>query len=63
MVIGDLLVSDIGAEVRGYTADVTRTLPISGTFSAEQTILYNIVLEAQNAGIAAAKVGNNFWFW
>jgi len=61
MVIGDLLVSDIGAEVRGYTADVTRTLPVSGTFSTEQTILYNIVLEAQNAGIAAAKVGNNFW--
>lgn len=61
MVIGDLLVSDIGAEVRGYTADVTRTLPVSGTFTPEQAILYNVVLEAQNAGIAASKVGNNFW--
>jgi len=57
----NLLVSDIGAEVRGYTADVTRTLPVNGKFSDEQAQIYNIVLEAQTAGIDAAKVGNNFW--
>jgi Xaa-Pro aminopeptidase len=57
----NLLVSDIGAEYRGYTADVTRTLPVNGKFSPEQTIIYQLVLDAQNAGINAAKAGNNFW--
>jgi Xaa-Pro aminopeptidase len=58
---GDLLVSDVGAEFRGYTADVTRTMPVNGKFSPEQKIIYNIVLEAQNAGIKACKAGNKFW--
>lgn len=58
---GDLLVCDIGAEYHNYTADVTRTLPVNGTFSEEQTIIYNIVLEAQEAGIRACKEGNRFW--
>lgn len=58
---GDLLVSDVGAEYRGYTADVTRTIPVNGKFSPEQKIIYNIVLEAQNAGIKACKPGNKFW--
>jgi Xaa-Pro aminopeptidase len=58
---GDLLVSDVGAEYRGYTADVTRTMPVNGKFSPEQKIIYNIVLEAQNAGIKACKAGNKFW--
>ena len=57
----DLLVSDIGAEYRGYTADVTRTLPVNGKFSEEQKIIYNIVLEAQKAGIQQCKKGNKFW--
>ncbi|MDB4089189.1 aminopeptidase P N-terminal domain-containing protein [Flavobacteriales bacterium] len=57
----DLLVSDIGAEYHGYTADVTRTLPVNGTYSKEQTIIYNIVLEAQTAGIKACVEGNSFW--
>lgn len=57
----DLLVSDIGAEYHGYTADVTRTLPINGKFSEEQKIIYNIVLEAQKAGIQQCKKGNKFW--
>lgn len=57
----DLLVSDIGAEYHGYTADVTRTLPAKGTFSIEQKIIYNIVLEAQQAGIDACIKGNKFW--
>ena len=57
----DLLVSDIGAEYHGYTADVTRTLPTDGHFSDEETIIYNIVLAAQQAGIDACIAGNKFW--
>lgn len=57
----DLLVSDIGAEYHGYTADVTRTLPTDGVFSVEEKIIYNIVYEAQQAGIAKCKPGNKFW--
>lgn len=57
----DLLVSDIGAEYHGYTADVTRTLPVNGKFSKEEAIIYNIVLKAQQAGIDSCKVGNKFW--
>ena len=49
----DLLVIDAGAEYHGYTADVTRTLPVDGTFSEQEKIIYNIVLEAQEAGIKA----------
>lgn len=57
---GDLLVSDVGAEYHGYTADVTRTLPVSGTFSPEQRALYELELQAQEAGIAEVKAGNAF---
>lgn len=57
----DLLISDIGAEYHGYTADVTRTLPANGKFSNEQKIIYNIVLEAQQAGIEKCVEGNKFW--
>jgi Xaa-Pro aminopeptidase len=57
----DMLVSDIGAEYHGYTADVTRTLPTDGVFSEEEKIIYNIVYEAQQAGIAQCKAGNKFW--
>ena len=57
----DLLVSDIGAEYHGYTADVTRTIPTDGTFSEEEKTIYNIVYEAQQAGIAKCKAGNKFW--
>ncbi|MGB1041383.1 MAG: M24 family metallopeptidase, partial [Flavobacteriales bacterium] len=57
----DLLVSDIGAEYHGYTADVTRTLPVNGKYSKEQAIIYNIVLEAQSAGINSCLAGNSFW--
>ncbi len=58
---GNLLVSDIGAEYHGYTADVTRTLPVDGTFSKEEKIIYNLVYEAQKAGIEACKPGARFW--
>lgn len=57
---GDLLVSDVGAEYHGYTADVTRTLPVSGTFSPEQRTIYELELQAQEAGIAQVRAGNAF---
>ena len=58
---GDLLLLDAGVEGDElYTADVTRTLPVSGTFTKEQREVYDIVLEAQKAGIAAAQPGADF---
>ncbi len=57
----DLIVVDIGAEYHGYSADVTRTFPVNGKFTKEQMIIYNIVLEAQEAGIAACIPGSRFW--
>ncbi len=56
----DLVLMDLGAEYRGYTADVTRTIPANGKFSPEQRAIYDLVYEAQEAGIAAAIVGNPF---
>jgi Xaa-Pro aminopeptidase len=56
----DLVLMDLGAEYHGYTADVTRTIPANGKFSKEQKLIYNLVYEAQEAGIKAAKVGNRF---
>ncbi|MBN4072246.1 aminopeptidase P N-terminal domain-containing protein [Flavobacteriales bacterium AH-315-E23] len=61
MVDNDLIVVDIGAEYHGYSADITRTIPVNGKFTKEQMIIYNIVLEAQQAGIAACQPGNRFW--
>ncbi|WP_375423251.1 aminopeptidase P family protein [uncultured Friedmanniella sp.] len=58
---GDLLLLDAGVELDSlYTADVTRTLPISGEFSDAQRRVYEAVLEAQDAGIAAAQPGATF---
>jgi len=57
---GDLVVIDIGAKYRGYSADVTRTIPIDGRFTADQRAVYDIVLEAQRAGIEAASPGASF---
>lgn len=54
---GDLIVLDIGARYRGYTADITRTFPLSGRFTAEQREIYEIVLEAQAAAIARCRPG------
>ena len=56
----DMLVCDIGAEYHGYSADVTRTIPVDGNFSAEEKIIYNIVYDAQQAGIAQCKPGEYF---
>ena len=55
-----LILMDLGAEYNGYTADVTRTIPVSGKFSPEQKALYQIVYDAQNAGIKAAQKGASF---
>lgn len=49
MEAGEVVVMDIGAQVEGYAADVTRTAPVSGTFSADQRAIYDIVLAAQKA--------------
>jgi Xaa-Pro aminopeptidase len=57
----DLILVDAGVEGRElYTADVTRTLPVCGRFSRDQRLIYELVLEAQNAGLAAVKPGNDF---
>ncbi len=53
----DLVLMDLGAEYHNYTADVTRTIPADGTFSPAQRAIYDIVYEAQEAGIAASVVG------
>ena len=58
---GDLLLLDAGVELDTlYTADVTRTLPVNGRFSDDQRTVYEAVLEAQQAGIDAAKPGAKF---
>ena len=57
---GDLIVIDVGASWGGYTADITRTIPASGTYSARQREVYEIVQRAQAAGLAAAKPGATF---
>ena len=54
---GDLVLCDVGAEVGGYAADITRTFPVSGRFSAEQRAVYDTVLRAQEAGMKALKAG------
>ena len=54
---GEVLLSDCAAEYHGYSADVTRTIPVNGKFTDAQKIIYELVLEAQDSGIAAAKPG------
>jgi Xaa-Pro aminopeptidase len=54
---GDLLLIDAGCEYDFYTADVTRTLPINGRFSPAQKRCYELVLAAQEEGIASARPG------
>lgn len=58
---GDMLLLDAGVECDYlYTADVTRTMPINGKFSTTQRRIYELVLKAQRAGIAAVKPGAKF---
>lgn len=59
MLAGELVVMDIGASWRGYSADVTRTVPVSGTFTAEQRALYQVVRDAQAAAERKAVLGSS----
>lgn len=54
---GDLVVIDIGASYGGYAADLTRTFPVSGTFTPEQRKIYDLVLRVQADVIAAVRPG------
>lgn len=61
VVPGDLILIDAGVEVDSmYTADITRTLPVNGTFSEVQRRVYETVLEAADAAFAAARPGVRF---
>jgi Xaa-Pro aminopeptidase len=57
MQAGEMIVNDTACEYGMYSADVTRSYPVSGRFSPEQRAIYEIVLAAQRAGIAAARPG------
>jgi len=57
---GDIVVLDVGAQYSGYSADITRTIPANGKFKARQREIYEIVLGAQNAALAAIKPGVHF---
>jgi Xaa-Pro aminopeptidase len=54
---GDLVVVDIGAEFGYYTADITRTFPVSGRFTPRQKAIYDLVLEAREAALAVIRPG------
>jgi Xaa-Pro aminopeptidase len=55
--LGDVVVIDAAAEYRGYAADVTRTIPVSGTYTTEQRQIYQLVRDAQEAAERNAKPG------
>ncbi len=57
---GDMVVIDAGAQYSGYSADITRTIPANGKFTGRQREIYEIVLGAQNAALAAVKPGAHF---
>jgi Xaa-Pro aminopeptidase len=57
---GDLCLIDAACEVDGYAADVTRTFPVNGRFTAEQRAVYDVVLDAQLAAIATVRPGSTF---
>jgi|LakMenE01Jun11ns_1017448.scaffolds.fasta_scaffold9959501_23 Xaa-Pro aminopeptidase len=55
-----LVLMDVGAEHRNYTADITRTVPVKGKFNTEEKLIYELVLKALEAGLAVSKKGANF---
>lgn len=59
---GDLIVMDVGAEFGYYTADITRTIPVTGRFTARQHLLYELVLSTQRATIEQIRPGRTFAF-
>jgi Xaa-Pro aminopeptidase len=60
MQAGDLLLIDAGCEFDYYAADVTRTFPVSGTFTPAQRAIYQLVLDAQLASIELTRAGRTF---
>jgi Xaa-Pro aminopeptidase len=58
MQAGDLLLVDAAADYQGMSGDITRTYPVSGTFTEPQKDIYRIVLAAQDAGVKAAVAGH-----
>jgi Xaa-Pro aminopeptidase len=57
---GDIVVLDVAAQYAGYSADITRTIPANGKFTPRQREIYDIVLGAQNAALAALRPGMDF---
>jgi Xaa-Pro aminopeptidase len=57
---GDLLLVDAGCELEGYASDITRTFPVNGRFTAPQREIYELVLAAQAAAIAAVRPGSRW---
>jgi Xaa-Pro aminopeptidase len=57
---GELLLIDAACEMDGYAADITRTFPVNGKFSVAQKDVYEMVLAAQTAAIAASRPGNHW---
>lgn len=57
---GNVTVMDVGAECENYASDITRTVPVSGKFTPRQREIYEVVLGAQRAAIAAVKPGVTF---
>ena len=57
---GDLVLADVGCEYDYYASDVTRTWPINGRFSAEQRLIYDIVLQAHSAAIEQVAPGKHW---
>jgi Xaa-Pro aminopeptidase len=57
---GELLLIDAGGELDGYASDITRTFPVNGRFSGAQADVYNLVLAAQTAAVAAIRPGADF---
>ncbi|MEQ8628799.1 aminopeptidase P family protein [Ekhidna sp.] len=55
----EMILMDLGAEYHGYTADVTRTIPVDGKFSPEEKAIYDLVYKAQDEAIKACKPGVN----
>ncbi len=54
---GDLILCDVGAAVGGYAADITRTFPVDGRFTAEQRRVYDTVLKAQETALGTLRAG------
>ncbi|MFN2099784.1 aminopeptidase P N-terminal domain-containing protein [Altererythrobacter sp. MF3-039] len=57
---GDMVLCDVGANVGGYSADITRTFPANGRFTDEQRNVYNTVLDAQTAAVATLRAGSYY---